>query len=106
MYMLCWAGPSCRDYAMVKILRLPPVRACLFDMDGLLIDSEEHYSEVTNTILQRYGKPNLPWSIKAQMQGRPGPQVKLQFTGIHGILHHVPACNSLDKLGMYQADTL
>ena len=43
-------------------------------MDGLLIDSEDIYTEVTNTILHRYGKPDLPWSIKAQLQGRPGPQ--------------------------------
>ncbi|KAF2631930.1 HAD-like protein [Macroventuria anomochaeta] len=52
----------------------PRIRAALFDMDGLLIDSEDIYTEVTNTILTRYGKPNLPWSIKAQLQGRPGPQ--------------------------------
>ena len=52
----------------------PRIRAALFDMDGLLIDSEDIYTEVTNTILSRYGKPNLPWSIKAQLQGRPGPQ--------------------------------
>ena len=43
-------------------------------MDGLLIDSEDLYSIVTNTILERYGRPPLPWSIKAQLQGRPGPQ--------------------------------
>ena len=43
-------------------------------MDGLLIDSEDIYTEVTNTLLHRYGKPSLPWSIKAQLQGRPGPQ--------------------------------
>lgn len=52
----------------------PRVRAALFDMDGLLIDSEDIYTIVTNTILARYGKPKLPWSIKAQLQGRPGPQ--------------------------------
>jgi pseudouridine-5'-monophosphatase len=52
----------------------PRIRAALFDMDGLLIDSEDLYSEVTNTILRRYGRPDLPWSIKAQLQGRPGPQ--------------------------------
>ncbi|KAJ4317832.1 hypothetical protein N0V94_004746 [Neodidymelliopsis sp. IMI 364377] len=52
----------------------PRIRAALFDMDGLLIDSEDIYTEVTNTILARYGKPNLPWSVKAQLQGRPGPQ--------------------------------
>lgn len=52
---------------------LPPIRACLFDMDGLLIDSEDKYTIVTNIILQRYNRPKIPWSIKAQLQGRPGP---------------------------------
>ncbi|KAI4638217.1 hypothetical protein J4E93_010375 [Alternaria ventricosa] len=52
----------------------PRIRAALFDMDGLLIDSEDLYSIVTNTILERYGRPPLPWSVKAQLQGRPGPQ--------------------------------
>ncbi|PGH03498.1 hypothetical protein GX51_04073 [Blastomyces parvus] len=52
----------------------PPIRACLFDMDGLLIDSEDIYSLVINTILAEYGRPAMPWSIKAQLQGRPAPQ--------------------------------
>ncbi|KUJ16252.1 HAD-like protein [Mollisia scopiformis] len=51
----------------------PPIRACLFDMDGLLLDSEDKYTICTNTVLQKYGRPPLPWSIKAQLQGRPGP---------------------------------
>ncbi|MCJ1298085.1 hypothetical protein MMC08_000874 [Hypocenomyce scalaris] len=42
-------------------------------MDGLLIDSEDIYTICTNTILREYGKPDIPWSIKAQLQGRPGP---------------------------------
>lgn len=50
----------------------PPVRACLFDMDGLLLDTEDLYTAAVNTILNKYGKPNLPWSIKAKLQGRPG----------------------------------
>ncbi|KAF2657544.1 HAD-like protein [Lophiostoma macrostomum CBS 122681] len=51
-----------------------PIKACLFDMDGLLIDSEDLYTIATNTLLRKYGRPDLPWSIKAQLQGRPGPQ--------------------------------
>lgn len=57
----------------------PRVRAALFDMDGLLIDSEDLYTIATNTILQRYDRPLLPWSIKAQLQGRPGPQAGAIF---------------------------
>ena len=53
----------------------PKVRACLFDMDGLLIDSERIYTEVTNKFLALHGKGPLPAEIKAQLMGRPGPQV-------------------------------
>lgn len=42
-------------------------------MDGLLIDSEDAYTICTNLVLAKYNKGPLPWSIKAQMQGRPGP---------------------------------
>lgn len=51
----------------------PPILACLFDMDGLLLDTEDLYSLCTNTLLAEFNKPALPWSIKAQLQGRPGP---------------------------------
>lgn len=56
---------------------LPRIRACLFDMDGLLIDSEDKYTLITNEVLEMYGKPKLPWSIKAQLQGRPQPEVRI-----------------------------
>jgi pseudouridine 5'-phosphatase len=42
-------------------------------MDGLLIDSEDAYTLVTNQILRENNRPDLPWRIKAQLQGRPGP---------------------------------
>ena len=42
-------------------------------MDGLLIDSEDKYTICTNAILRKYGRPDIPWHIKAQLQGRPGP---------------------------------
>ncbi|KAH7376663.1 haloacid dehalogenase-like hydrolase [Plectosphaerella cucumerina] len=57
----------------------PPVRACLFDMDGLLLNTEDLYTTAINTVLHRYGKPSLPWSIKARLQGRPGPQATAIF---------------------------
>ena len=43
-------------------------------MDGLLIDSEDLYTVCTNEVLREYGKPDLPWHIKAQLQGRPAPE--------------------------------
>ncbi len=51
----------------------PPVRACLFDMDGLLLDTEDLYTLCVNLILEKYQRPLIPWSIKAKLQGRPGP---------------------------------
>ncbi|KAM5354234.1 hypothetical protein ACJ41O_000884 [Fusarium nematophilum] len=57
----------------------PPVRACLFDMDGLLLDTEDIYTQCVNMILEKYGKGTLPWSIKAKLQGRPGPQANKIF---------------------------
>jgi pseudouridine-5'-monophosphatase len=48
-------------------------------MDGLLLDTEDKYSECTNTILNRYGRGDLPWDIKSQLQGRPGPAASAIF---------------------------
>ncbi|KXJ92747.1 HAD-like domain-containing protein [Microdochium bolleyi] len=50
----------------------PPVRACLFDMDGLLLNTEDLYGLCANTVLLRHGRPALPWSLKAKMMGVPG----------------------------------
>jgi pseudouridine 5'-phosphatase len=50
----------------------PPVRACLFDMDGLLLDTEDIYTKCADRILSRYGRPGIPWWLKAQMMGVPG----------------------------------
>ncbi|ESZ92607.1 HAD superfamily hydrolase [Sclerotinia borealis F-4128] len=64
---------------MVPRTDFPPIRACLFDMDGLLLDSEDKYTLVTNTLLKKYNKPSIPWSIKAQMQGRPAASATAIF---------------------------
>lgn len=48
-------------------------------MDGLLLNSEDVYTDVTNTILREHGRPDLPWSLKAQLQGRPGPEAGRLF---------------------------
>ncbi|KXN90947.1 (DL)-glycerol-3-phosphatase 2 [Leucoagaricus sp. SymC.cos] len=52
---------------------LPKVEYVLFDMDGLMIDSEKIYTEVTNEILGNYGK-KMSWDIKAGCMGKPERQ--------------------------------
>ncbi|KAH0559156.1 hypothetical protein GP486_004308 [Trichoglossum hirsutum] len=49
----------------------PPVRAFLFDMDGLLFNTEEIYTVCANIVLERHGRPPLPWSVKARMMSTP-----------------------------------
>ncbi|KAJ5515177.1 hypothetical protein N7527_006737 [Penicillium freii] len=47
----------------------PAVRACIFDMDGLLINSEDIIGLSTNQLLEKYGRPPLTRSIQAQLMG-------------------------------------
>ncbi len=47
-----------------------PVTAVVFDMDGVLLDTERLYTEATQAIVGRFGKV-FDWSVKGQMIGRP-----------------------------------
>ncbi|CAO1616267.1 unnamed protein product [Sympodiomycopsis kandeliae] len=49
---------------------LKPVKAVLFDMDGLLIDSEYIYTKVVNEVLKPYGKAQ-DWNLKQKLMGMP-----------------------------------
>ena len=49
-------------------------------MDGLLLDTEDLYTLCVNLILDKYGRPPMPWSIKAKLQGRPGPEATKIFS--------------------------
>lgn len=48
-------------------------------MDGLLLNTEDLYTLCINVILEQHGKGPLPWSIKAKLQGRPGPEANKLF---------------------------
>ena len=50
--------------------RLRPAAAVIFDMDGVLLDTERLYTEATQQIVGRYGK-TFDWTIKSHMVGRP-----------------------------------
>ncbi|KAJ1903783.1 Pseudouridine-5'-phosphatase [Coemansia sp. IMI 209127] len=45
------------------------IKACIFDMDGLLLDTEVIYSEVANKMLEPYGK-TFTLETKIKMMGR------------------------------------
>lgn len=47
----------------------PPASAVLFDLDGVLIDSEPLYTEATQAVVGRFGKV-FDWSVKSEIIGR------------------------------------
>ncbi|RDB25150.1 (DL)-glycerol-3-phosphatase 2 [Hypsizygus marmoreus] len=51
----------------------PKIEYVLFDMDGLMIDSEKIYTDVTNEILGQYSE-KMTWDIKAGLMGKPERQ--------------------------------
>jgi pseudouridine-5'-monophosphatase len=53
----------------VKIMTQTPITHVIFDMDGVLLNTEIFYTEATQQIVQRYGK-TLDWDTKARMIGR------------------------------------
>jgi pseudouridine-5'-monophosphatase len=50
--------------------RRRPARFVVFDMDGVLLDTEQFYTQATQQIVSRFGK-TFDWSLKGNMIGRP-----------------------------------
>jgi len=55
---------------MLAVRLARPVDAVVFDMDGVLLDTERLYTQATQQIVGRFGKV-FDWSIKGNMIGRP-----------------------------------
>jgi len=51
------------------MIRRKPVRGVIFDMDGLLLDTEPFYTRASQVIADRYGKI-FDWSVKSRMIGK------------------------------------
>jgi pseudouridine-5'-monophosphatase len=61
-----------------------PIRAVIFDLDGVLLDTEPLYTQATQAIVGEYGAV-FDWSVKADMIGRSdieGARYMVQTLGI------------------------
>jgi pseudouridine-5'-monophosphatase len=47
-----------------------PAQHVIFDLDGVLLDTERLYTQATRAVVGRFGK-TFDWSLKANMVGRP-----------------------------------
>ncbi|CAI0558024.1 unnamed protein product [Linum tenue] len=61
-----------------------PITHVIFDMDGLLLDTENFYTEVQEVILARYGK-TFDWNLKPKMMGKKAIEAARVFVEETGI---------------------
>ncbi|AES92314.1 putative glycerol-1-phosphatase [Medicago truncatula] len=61
-----------------------PITHVVFDMDGLLLDTEKFYTEVQEIILARYNK-TFEWPLKAKMMGMKAIEAAKVFVEETGI---------------------
>jgi len=64
-------NPITTKNSLARDFNLPPPRAVthvIFDMDGLLIDSEDYYTIGTNNVANRFGK-EFTWETKVKVMG-------------------------------------
>uniref|UniRef100_A0A2N9EEK9 glycerol-1-phosphatase n=1 Tax=Fagus sylvatica TaxID=28930 RepID=A0A2N9EEK9_FAGSY len=78
--------PNCTNlkFSMANSSGKGPITHVLFDMDGLLLDTEKYYTEVQEIILARYNKP-FDWSLKAKMMGKKAIEAARVFVEETGI---------------------
>lgn len=71
------------------------ITAVIFDMDGLLLNTEDIYTKVTQKILEPYGK-QFTWSIKVKMMGRRAPEAAQVLIDELGLQEHLTASKYLE----------
>jgi hypothetical protein len=64
------------------------IHTVLFDMDGLLLDTEEVYTRITQELVEPYGK-TFTWAVKSKMMGKTAPEAALiliQVLAVHAAM--------------------
>jgi len=60
-----------RQHELAQPQMVPRITHCIFDMDGLLIDTERVYTDAANEILSKHQPgTQLTWELKAKLMGR------------------------------------
>ncbi|XP_023930280.1 (DL)-glycerol-3-phosphatase 2 [Lingula anatina] len=73
-----------------------PVTHVIFDMDGLLLDTERLYTEATQMLLDEYGE-KFTWEIKNKQMGKKAVEAARIIIGAEKLVHHlhrnnIPIC--------------
>ncbi|KAL8992913.1 MAG: hypothetical protein Q9188_007465 [Gyalolechia gomerana] len=79
-----------------------PVRACIFGVDGLLINSEDIYTDIFNELLVPQCNKPLPWTIKAIQQSR-GDEPLVEKTGEDSDLINVFEAKAMKRRARFGA---
>ncbi|MCL7031022.1 hypothetical protein MKW94_029450 [Papaver nudicaule] len=79
-----------------EIATKPSITHVVFDMDGLLLDTEKFYTQVQEIILAGYGK-TFDWSLKAKMMGMKAIEAAEVFVEATGISDSLTAEQFLVK---------
>ncbi|CCK69662.1 uncharacterized protein KNAG_0C05640 [Huiozyma naganishii CBS 8797] len=75
------------------------IKACLFDMDGTLVNTEQLYTDATNDLLKQYDRRPISPDFKDEIQGLPGDSVPRRIISHYKLPLDTPeyySCQTLD----------